>query len=245
VGCHRPIVRRTGTGAADGSLYVATGNADPCASPEPYAEAVVKLRSWDLSVAASWQVPVTEGPGDSDFGSTPTLFTGTVSARAAPRSLAGVGNKNGRFYVFDRANLGQGPVARLPIAVGGTCPECGQGTISPAAYDGTTLYVGGGAPTRGSSWLGVLRAFDPNNLAAPRWTRKMSQAVLGAVTAAPGVVVAGDGSTIVVLAARTGSTRVQLQPGTGMFYGAPSISGGVLYAGDTNGTLFALSVNGV
>jgi outer membrane protein assembly factor BamB len=87
---------------SDGSLYVATGNGGDCSSPEPYAVALLKLRASDLSLLDSWQIPAAEQTSDGDFGAAPTLFSGTVSSGGASRSLVGIPNKNGTYYVFDR-----------------------------------------------------------------------------------------------------------------------------------------------
>ncbi len=229
----------------DGSLYFATGNPGTCRSAaEPYANAVVKVRASDLTLLSYWQVPAAEVPGDSDFGDTPTLFTGTVTPTGASRSLVGVGNKNGVFYVLDRTKLSAGPVARVTISVAGDCPQCGDGVIAPAAYDGTTVYVGGGQPTSGSSYNGVLRALNPNNLAAPRWIHNTGEPILGAVTEAPGIVVVAEGNYILLINPSTGATLARYYKGMGTLYGAPSISHGVLYEGDMNGALWAYSVNG-
>jgi outer membrane protein assembly factor BamB len=153
---------------SDGSVYFATGNPGSCSSAEPYGEALVKLRASDLSVLGSWQIPSAERTSDGDFGAAPTLFSGTVTPGGALRSLVAVPNKNGTYYVFDRSQVGAGPVAKPHVAAGGDCPECGNGSISPSAWDGTTLYVAGGSTSiKGTSFAGSLRAFNPNNLTAP------------------------------------------------------------------------------
>jgi len=185
--------------ASDGSVYVATGNGDPCNKPGTHNESVLKLRAWDLTLVSSWQIPAKQSFPDDDFGSTPTLFAGTVSPGGAQRSLA--------------------------------------------AWDGTRLYVGGGQPSANDSSLqGVVYAWDPNNLAAPVWTDPMPGTVLGAVTAAPGIVVFGQGSVLSVVRASDGAGLRWLTSGSGTFWGAPSISHGVLYEGDTDGNLFAYQV---
>jgi hypothetical protein len=146
---------------SDGSLYVATGNPGSCSTGEPYAVALLKLRAADLSLLSSWQIPSKEQITDGDFGSAATLFSGTVSSSGSPRSLVGVPNKNGTFYVFDRTALGSGPVARLGTGAPGSCPECGAGAISPSAWDGSTLYVAGGSTSiRGTSYPDIRAPGD-------------------------------------------------------------------------------------
>src|SRR4029077_2772942 len=135
--------------------------------PEPYGQAVVKLSAADLRVQGHWQIPAGESVFDSDFGSTPTLFRGTVTPGGASRALVGVANKNGIYYVFDGPALDRGPVARLRIAPGGNPPTSGNGSISPSAFDGSRLYIGGGHIT--VDWRlypGTISAYDPNHLRA-------------------------------------------------------------------------------
>src|SRR4029077_16181065 len=109
--------------------------------PEPYGQAVVKLSAADLRVQGHWQIPDGESVFVSDFGSTPTLFRGTVTPGGAWRALVGVANKNGIYYVFDRADLDRGPVARLRIATGGNPPTSGNGSISASALGGSRPYI--------------------------------------------------------------------------------------------------------
>jgi outer membrane protein assembly factor BamB len=237
---------------ADGSVYVTTGNAGNCPSAEPYAVALLKLRASDLSLLSYWQVPTTEQApgGDSDFGAAPTLFSGTVTQGGAVRSLVGVPNKNGLYYVFDRSAISTGPVARLRAAVTGDCPECDEGSISPSAWDGTTLYIAGGKTTiNGTAYPGSVRAWNPNSLSAPLWQAGLPDGpVLGAVAAAPGLVAVGEGSYTVVLSASDGSVLLRApvksvgSTNAAIFYGPPSISRGTLFEGDTDGNLYAYQV---
>jgi outer membrane protein assembly factor BamB len=230
--------------ASDGSVYVATGNADSCSTPGGHPESFLKLRAWDLTLVSAWQIPSSQSFFDNDFGSTPTLFSGTVTPNGASRSLVGIAAKTGLFYVFNRASVGAGPVASLYIAQPGG-PDEGLGSISPAAWDGTRLYVGGGQPfANNSSLKGVVYAWNPNNLSAPLWTDPMPGTVLGAVTASPGLVFFGQGPTLSVVRASDGGGLRWLTSGNGIFEGAPSVSRGVVYEGDSNGNLFAYSVNG-
>ena len=190
-------------------------------------------------------MPAAKLPMDGDFGDTPTLFTGTVKSGGSSRSLIGVANKNGRYYVFNAHHISRGPVATLRIAKSCGNPESGCGSVSPSAYDGKYLYIAGGGTTIGGvTYKGSIRAFDPNNLTTAVWANGFSAGPdLGAVAADPTVVVAGAGAFSTVMDSSTGSVLFQdAEPG---FYGAPSIAYGVVYEGDTAGSMHAYSVNGL
>ena len=227
---------------ANGNVFVATGNPIACKLPEPYAPALLEFDA-NLNLLGSWQVPVVEQTTDSDFGSTPTLFSGTVIPNGQARSLIGVPNKNGTYYVFDENAVSNGPLARLSIAVGGSNPEAGNGSIAPASWDGTHLYVAGGNTTiNGVSYKGSLRAFDPNSLARPLWELGLSGHVLAAVSSVPGLAFVGSGNVLNVVNSSTGQTVFKTS--AGKLFAAPSIAYGVIYVGDTSGKLRAFSVGG-
>jgi hypothetical protein len=228
---------------ASGDVYVATGNGGSCTTAEPLAVAILKL-SPTLGLLSHWQVPSTEQVSDGDFGSTPTMFTGTVTSGGALRSLVGVPNKNGTYYVFDRSNLSAGPVARLKIANGGNCPECGNGSISPSAWDGKWIYVAGGSTAiSGTGHAGSLRAFNPNNLGSPVWQRGFIGAILGAVSSSPGLTVVGEATKTVVVDSANGNLAF-FSVTSSTFFAAASIAHGVIYQGDNGGVLHAYSLNG-
>jgi hypothetical protein len=225
-----------------GAVYVATGNAGGCATAQPYAVSVLKL-SATLGLVSYWHVPASEQIADGDFGSSPTQFAGTVTPTGTLRSLIGVGNKSGVYYVFDRSNIAAGPVMRLKLAVGGS-PETGNGIISPSSWDGKLLYVAGGATTiNGTSYRSGVRAYNPNNLATPIWQHGFSFVLLGAVSTDPGLAVIAEGAKTVVMKSADGSLAF-VAVGASSIFGAPSISHGVIYQGDTGGLLHAYSVNG-
>jgi polyvinyl alcohol dehydrogenase (cytochrome) len=232
--------------AGNGLLYVATGNPGTCATPEKGAPALIELNAADLSLVDEWQLPEADQVVDSDFGSTPTLFSGTVTPDGSSRPLVGVANKNGVYYVFDRRRIGAGPVARLRIAIPGDSPALGEGSISPSAFDGSTLYVAGGATTiQGVRHKGSVGAWNPNDLSTPLWQDGLPGPVLAAVTAAPGIIAVGAGTNTFVLrsqdglvlftAADSGATTTRPAP----FWGAPSIAHGTLYEGAADGYVYA------
>jgi len=221
-------------------LYFVTGNGGSCGSAEPYGEAMIKLHVADLSYVTSWQVPSSQQGFDTDFGSTPTLFTATINGVSTP--MVGVGNKNGIYYAFNRNLIHQGPVWEARVAISGDCPQCGSGTISPSAFDGQTLYVAGGHTTiNGANCAGGLRAVNPAN-GSFIWQHCMSGGpILGAVSVVPGVVAITEGTYLIVVNATTSATLFRYNDtGSGsLFYGSPSISNGVLYVGNMDHHLYA------
>ena len=227
--------------AAAGTIYFGTGSQPPpggCTN-EPLAAAVVELNASDLSLVGSWAVPPAQQSDDSDFGATPTLFTGVIGGQSEP--LVGVINKNGIFYAFERDALDSGPVWSTQIAIGGGDPTVGQGDVASASFDGTTLYVGGDAS---NSCSGSLNALNPST-GAFIWQHCFTNGgyVLGGVTSASGGVVAvGEGNNIAVVSASTG-TLLFAYAGKGIFWGPPSIAGDTLYEGDMSGNLYALTMN--
>jgi outer membrane protein assembly factor BamB len=230
-----------------GMLYVATGNNGSCSSSEPYATSLLELNARTLALVSSWQVPASQQVSDSDFGSVPTLFSGTVTPGGTPRSLVGIGNKNGRFYVFDRTDIGAGPLATLQISNGGSCPQCGQGTIAPAAWDGQQLYVGGGSWSDGTTThRGVVHAFNSDNLATPVWSAGLdSGPVLGALVASPGLCMLTDGDLVIMLRTDTGQVVFSAPNSSSSTFDAPpALAHGVLYAADMSGSMHAWSLNG-
>ena len=148
-------------------------------------------------------------------------------------------NKNGSFYAFERDALPSGPVWSTRIATGGGDPTTGHGDIASAAFDGTTLYVGGDAT---NTCTGSVNALDPST-GAFIWQHCFTDG--GFVEGAPtvtsgGVVTVGEGSNIAVVSAATGASLFTYT-GVGPFFGPASIVGSTLYEGDMSGNLYALT----
>jgi len=217
----------------------------------PYAISIVKLGAADLQLEGYWHVPASDDT-DHDFGTTPTLFQGRVTPDGTQRALVGAVNKDGFYYVFDRADINAGPVARIRIAHGrDTDPTRGNGSISPSAYDGKYLYIAGGmAQLPLGSFAGSVSAFDPSHLERPVWQQGTSAPILGAVTAMPGLLVVGAGSSTVFLDSASGNpvfasaVTSAAKPKPAVIYGAATVANGVIYQGDTYGYLYALTVDG-
>jgi polyvinyl alcohol dehydrogenase (cytochrome) len=228
---------------AAGTVYFATGNPGPCRTTERNAEAVIEVRASDLGVIGHWQIPPAQQTDDGDFGSSPTLFTRTLNRTT--QAMVGIANKNGVYYALKRDHLGAGPMWQIPIAISGACPQCGQGSIAPSAWDGHTLYVAGGNTTiNGVRCAGSVGALNPAT-GGILWQRCLPDGpVLGAVTSAPGVVAVAEGNQILIVSATSGQTLFAYTTQSSI-WGAPSIANGVLYIGDNSGTLYAFSVPGL
>jgi len=225
----------------DDAIYFATGNGDQCSKPEPYAVALVKLDASDLSYIDSWQVPPSNQIPDSDFGSTPTLFRAKIGG--ATKQLVGLVNKNTKYYAFDRAAVGQGPIWSNSIAC--FCASGGN-TLAPSAWDGTYLYVASpGTHVGKNTCNGSLRAIDPSN-GAFVWEHCLGGGpVYGAVTLAPGLALVSEGHYFLVAATADGRTLFRYLNENEQFFGPASISNGVVYVGsyaEGAGRLFAFGL---
>ncbi len=231
-------------GKSGAVIYIATGNAGPCSSNEPYAPAIVELRASDLSVIDSWRLPLNAQSGDKDFGSTPTVFD--VATGSTTHHFVGVANKNGTYYTFDRMQIGAGPVWQVRIADDhADCPMCGDGSISPSAWDGTTLYVAGGNTTiNGTRCKGSLRALNTLTGASLWQDCLHSGPVLGAVTVINGVVMVAQGTEIDMFNAATGKTvftYTDSRRGSTFFSGA-AVAEGKVFQGNLDGYLYAFGL---
>ena len=216
---------------ATGTIFVDTGS--PGAAGQPLSQAIVSLDATTLAVKGSWKVPLADAVGDSDWSTSPILF-----ADSGGRALVAAMNKNGRIYAFDRGNLSGGPVWQKQVAIGGDCPTCGDSSVASAAFAGGVLYVAGGNTTiAGAGAIGSVRALNPAS-GASLWEHPDPQPVIAAVAYANGLVYAGTGPTLEVLAAATGKRLYSATTGA-TIYGPPTVAGGRVYAGSVDGRLYA------
>jgi hypothetical protein len=221
-----------------GTIWVTTGTPYACSNGVDMAPAIVELRASDLSVLGYWNVPVSsQGAGDPDFGSTPTLFTATINGQV--RSLVGAVNKDAIFYAWDRTNVAAGPVWQSTVATASGDPAVGS--IVSASWDGTNLYVGGGNTTiNGTSCQGSLDALNPST-GAFVWRSCQSSELYGGITVVPGVVVEGTlGGTVLFLNAVNGTTLDVYNTGVSEVQGECTVSNGIVYIPLDDGQLVAL-----
>ena len=222
---------------ATGDIYFATGDPRSCSSSEPLALSMVETDS-SLNLLGSWQVPASQRGVDSDFGSTPTLFTATI--KGVFHQMVGVQNKNGIYYAFDRSDISQGPLWQKRMSSGGPGPFK-KADISPSAWDGRHLFVGGEQTTiNGVTCPGSIRELQ-RSTGRTDWADCLSGPVLGAVTAVPGVAFVGAGNTAYAVDTSTGAILWTYKDTTSSsrFWGAPTISNGQVYFGNQDGNLYA------
>ena len=214
--------------AATNKVFVSTGSVEGVSldNQQPYAQAILALDGTSLALLDSWQLPQADDQGDDDFGATPTLFTD-----AAGEQLIGCANKNGTFYTLDRNNLAAGTIWEVSLA-----PNGNPGTISAAAFDGTTLYaVGDGTE---------VYALDPGT-GSVNWQQALTGTVLAPLAAANGLLVVADGDTLEVRATSTGDVLFSSQISNNSnetLSAAPSIANGFIYEGTAEGTLYAFGL---
>ncbi|MBV9613922.1 MAG: PQQ-binding-like beta-propeller repeat protein, partial [Ktedonobacteraceae bacterium] len=140
---------------ATNTIFVTTGTRNQ--PNQTLSEAVVALDASTLALKSSWALPTSAETVDSDFASTPILFTDTNGDQ-----LVAAVNKNGIAYVFNRNNLAAGPVWSQQIDIGGSCPQCGDGSASSAAFGNNTLFLAGGnSVINGQGYKGSVSALDP------------------------------------------------------------------------------------
>ena len=216
------------------TLYVATGSPDVknCPStPKPLTPALLELKASDLSLVGFWQVPPAEWIHDSDFGSTPVLFS---TSGGTP--MVAVANKNGLLYAFDRDDLSAGPVWQFRV------DDASEPQLAPSAYDGQYIYAAGGTNTiNGTSCKGGLYKVDPTTGTAvwaectPGWTQ-------GAVSMDPGLVVIGTGVSFEVYASDTGNLLYTYtdKATNSAFTSSASIANGQILFGNRDGKLIAV-----
>jgi hypothetical protein len=224
------------------TLFVTTGNAASCGKvATPYGSALVQLNASDLSVVNSWQVPKGQQTGDGDFGATPTVFD------TNGKHYIGVANKNGLYYLFNRDNIANGPIFETQIATDvGDCPQCGDGSIVPGAWDGSLLYVAGGRTTVGTTACkGSVQAINPSTLTVVWKLCMQSGVVLGPLTVANGVVIATQGQDLNFIKAATGAGINYFHDGRAgaLFYGGASVSHGQVFVGNMDGYLYAYGLS--
>jgi len=220
---------------ATNTVFVSTGTLNDYTQTQ--SQAVVALDATTLQYKSSWQLPFSAAVMDSDWGTTPTLTTD-----AHGDQLLSVANKNGILYTFNRNDLAAGPIWQRPIAIGGDCPTCGDGTIASGVFaNGVLYYAGGHNASDGQSSNGSITALDPGT-GNVLWTRHTEQPIIGSPAYVNGMIGEVDGSTFEALNATTGSLLFSYLMG-GPAYGAVSVARSQFYVGTYDHNVYAFGLN--
>jgi outer membrane protein assembly factor BamB len=217
------------------TIFLSTGTEGGNMPPEPLAQAIVALDAKSLTLKSVWKLPQSQAVTDSDWGTTPLLFTDTGG-----RSLVGAVNKNGIYYAFLRSNLAAGPVWQKSVASGGPCPWCGDGSVSSGAFaNGAIFQAAGKATIGGTAFKGSVRSINPAT-GSFNWEHGAPGTVLPAIAYTNGLVIDAAGPTLEVLNASTGAPlfTTQLVSGTN---GPPSVANGRIFASDIAGNVYAFA----
>src|SRR5215813_2360692 len=187
-----------------GWVWVTTGDPEYTGTQLYHAYSFLRLNSGTLALSGSWQLKLPQA-ADLDFGSSPTLFNGTVHGVSSP--LIGACNKNGRYYALQRDALSRGPVWSRRV---GASAHTHQGMCLASAVwnaQASTLYLAGNARTiSGKTYAGSVRAVSAST-GTTEWATGLGCAVLGtpALDAATSVLAVATSSPC-----RNGSPAVYL-----------------------------------
>ncbi len=212
-------------------VFVTTGSAYSLYVGQAFS--IVRMSLDELQTEDSWRLEAADW-FDSDWGTSPTLF-----ADANQRQLVGAGQKDGAYYAFLRDELAHGPVWTTQIARAGSCPQCGNGVLSTAAFDGHRLYVGGGQPVGDDRHWGAVTALDPWD-GHILWQTPFAKPVIAPIAFANGVVFTTTGASIVALDAETGEVLTTFHTRSECVGGVAITDLGI-FAGDLSGTLYRLA----
>lgn len=228
------------------AIYTGVGNSwvfsDACnciVDNAGYGDSIVALTP-DLSTVLGSNNPSAVSPtGDLDFGAAPLLF----EPRACP-PLAAMNNKDGSLYIWDRNQLDEGPIARIPLG-DGRAAFVGAPSWSEANQ---TIYVGQSAIEQDGQTPGngvTAWHVDPGCGFRPLWGAQTGQGSQATPLVVGNVVFATGGRTGGFFARRAvkGSPLWSYPTEGGTVASMISFSGSVVGA-DTSGVLYAFDPPG-
>jgi outer membrane protein assembly factor BamB len=227
----------------NGNIVISTGNGNNAVPQVPYAESVAELRGTTLGFVDGWHLPKYEQIYDSDFGSSPTVFTAYPNGAAT--TMVGACDKNGYYYAFRANDIHAGPQWRQMIgAAAGAAPAGGGECDSSAIWNGHQLIIGGdGTTINGTAYQGSVQALNPTT-GKPAWQTGLPGNVIGTPTEDGGGVIAAPiyqsstGNTgVYLLAASTGAILSFIPTSAGGLFAQPAWDGGDLLVGAIDSTV--------
>jgi outer membrane protein assembly factor BamB len=150
---------------ANGQVWVTTASGPSPPAPQGDMYSVVRIDGSSMARQEAWQIPLAARAPDSDFGSSPTLFSATLSGTNS--QMVAACNKNGFLYAFRSMNVAAGPV--WSFKVGASTATGSISCLAAPVWDGSHLFVAGNATSIGGvSYGGSMRQLDPAT-GAPVW----------------------------------------------------------------------------
>lgn len=207
--------------ASTNTVFVTTGTGEQDAKRGVWGGTLLSLDATTLDIKSYFFLPTNSATEDIEWGSSPMLFQYEDG-----QAVVAATGKDGNLYCVSRDKLK--PVWTAKIAIECDCPECGCGSLSTPAFDGTRLYVGAGTNSEDAMDTGAVYAIDPAS-GSVIWRQGLPGVVIAPVTVVNGVVFASTTKGLVSLDANTGSPLWD-DGGYGTLYSQPVVSGDTIYS---------------
>lgn len=218
--------------AATNTVFAATGNGlVQDVATGNYNGALLRFDANSLAIKSYFLLPKDEGESDLDWGSSPTLFKVPGSGAL----LMAITAKDGGLYAVNQSDLSL--VWKTQIAVGCVSPEDGCGSLSTPAFDGTTLFVGGGVRDVDLNSSGSVYAINPAN-GSVIWEHDRDSVVIAPVTVANGLVWVSTTAGLESYHRDTGQ-MVWSDNRRGALYSQPVVANGTVYSTYVSGDFVA------
>jgi outer membrane protein assembly factor BamB len=167
---------------ATNTIVIATGTGEQDADSGTWGGTLMTLDATTLEIKQHYFLPTNSTDDDIEWGSSPTLF----STSDGERMVAAAG-KDGVLYALRLSDLSV--VWQTKIAIQCVCPECGCGSLSTPAFDGTTLFAGAGVSDPEGFEEGTVYAINPDT-GDVLWRRPTVGTLIAPVTVAGQMVFA-------------------------------------------------------
>jgi polyvinyl alcohol dehydrogenase (cytochrome) len=168
--------------AATNTIIVTTGTGEQDVEKGIWGGTLLTLDATTLDIKQHYFLPTNSLEEDIEWGSSPTLF----STADGERMVAAAG-KDGVLYALRLSDLSV--VWQTKIAIQCVCPECGCGSLSTPAFDGTTLFAGAGVSDPEGFEEGTVYAINPDT-GDVVWRRPTIGTLIAPVTVAGQMVFA-------------------------------------------------------
>lgn len=166
------------------SIFVSTASATNKTPGDTFS--VVSINAKTMATIQRWQIPVADRVVDSDWGSSPTLFTAGIKGTRVP--LVAACNKNGYLYGFQTAHISAGPLWKTNISAPNS--NGNRACLPAPIYDGTHLFEAGPFTTiGGTQYDGAVRELGASN-GKPIWQTGLPASPIGSPSMDAGGVIA-------------------------------------------------------